>query len=507
MSPSCPCGANCQPRKLPDWLLAQLADARRGLVGVAGVFTNGFCCPLCARVLPTSCATVAHAPSKEVGGGAQTFLCKACNSFLGTAYEAGADSYISAIEEAKASGASTTKITLTNRQGTRLFMDGVFSGGRGNKRIEGKARGRNKAAAERFSAERKEGDPLFLGFQVPGEETIKLAYLSWAYLLLFRRLGYAFVFSVAGRDARSALLGGSVKALSPAFFFTYGEFKGEASPVAVGLLVRMEKPDFESAPPVALAAEIGSSVVSLRLGDDPEDRYGQVLDYTADGSKLLVLPFEVIYPDHLTAMPGLAAYRWQSKDGTLHRVLAIAIASTRSDLAAATAPPTRRPRRDPLPDNPDWPPPPLPLPPEPRRETWRATAVGFLSSRNVDPRPSSSDEDDAAWIAEIEQHDPVAARHVSDMASLFRDGEDPRKFSEPRGVTVMTDLNGVAAEYRNDARVIAGDFRLVAPQFDFASLSLRLVRGHLDQVIGPHYTYRTLVFALRAALGEPAADP
>lgn len=50
------------------------------------------------------------------------------------------------------------------------------------------------------------------------------------------------------------------------------------------------------------------------------------------------------------------------------------------------------------------------------------------------------------------------------------------------------------------ARVVAGDFRLVEAAEDYASLSARVIRGDDDIVVGPHYAYDTLVFALRETL-------
>lgn len=133
--------------------------------------------------------------------------------------------------------------------------------------------------------------------------------------------------------------------------------------------MRAEAPDFDDFPPIAIGVEIGSTVVALPLADDPLDAYSHLTEYTADDSRLLVLPFEVIYPDHTTAMAGIAAYRWQSADGTLQRVLGGTRSELVSDLATASAPASRPKVRAPLRDNPDWPPPPLPLPPRP----WQAT--------------------------------------------------------------------------------------------------------------------------------------
>jgi hypothetical protein len=119
-------------------------------------------------------------------------------------------------------------------------------------------------------------------------------------------------------------------------------------------------------------------------------------------------------------MPGIAAYRWQSRDGALHRLFGGAGQQVAAALADAEAPPSSRPTvRGPLRDNPDWPPPVLPLPPIPRTETWRAIAIEYVARHDVHVTPSSSPDDDDAWIAEVECVDQVAAHHISDMRSMF----------------------------------------------------------------------------------------
>jgi hypothetical protein len=502
----CPCGANCQPRRLPKWLLAQLDDARSGFYSVSGIETDGFCCPLCVRVLPRACATIAHAPSKEVGGSGRTFLCKACNSFLGTAYEAGADEFMLTLQEGKLTGRTRHRIAANLQTGPRIYLDAIVSGVGAPNSIEAKPRRRNKEAETRFGVAKELGGPLSLAFRVPSESNVRLAYLSWAHLLLFRSLGYAFVFSESGRLARAALLSGSMAQLSRAFFFTYGEFDGQTSPVTTGLLLRSVAPTIEASPPVAVAAEIGRSVISLPLADDPLGRYGQLLDYTSDESRLIVMPFEILFPGLATAMAGVAGIRWRERDGEAHRMLATERGEVRDAVARAKAPPTGRPSRGPLKDNPDWPPAVLPLPPAPRAESWRMTAAGYLNDRGAHPTEPSGD--DEAWIGAIRLVDKVAARHVADLRDLFLFGHDPRRRStEPRGVAVMEELNSVAAEHDPDARVVAGDFRLISPDESYASLSVRLVRGDREIIVGPFYTYETLVFALRMSLNPNRGEP
>ena len=196
------------------------------------------------------------------------------------------------------------------------------------------------------------------------------------------------------------------------------------------------------------------------------------------------------------------------QDGSLHRVLGGSRRIVEEALAGAKAPPPSRPKvRGPLRDNPDWPPPPLLLPTEPRAETWRILATEYFAERGISLTPSGNRADDDLWIEEVRIVDPVAARHVEDMRSLFMLGEEPEKRAEPRGaVDVMRDLNREANEVDPGARVVAGDFRLVDAAEGYSSLSARLIRGEEDIVVGPHYAYTTLVFALRERLKKRDAS-
>lgn len=86
----CRCGSGCRARKLPPKALALIEPMAASWVLATGSrWSSGeFRCPLCLRELPISCVTLAHAPSARLGGRVVGLLCKACNSFLGTKYEA-----------------------------------------------------------------------------------------------------------------------------------------------------------------------------------------------------------------------------------------------------------------------------------------------------------------------------------------------------------------------------------------------------------------------------------
>jgi hypothetical protein len=495
---SCQCGANCQPRKHPAWLRGQLDDAISGLLAISNITTNGFCCPLCLRLLPRSCANVAHAPSEELGGKAQTFICASCNSFLGRTYEASVETFITALRDEASTGTVNQKISISNPGGPHIYMNAAFSGTDDeSRRIDAKPIRRNPETEARFGAGKKRGQSLLVRYKVPSEEGVKLAYLSWAFLLLFRRLGYAFVFSTGGRLARHALLAGTTKHLSPAFFFTYGTFAGAIAPSTVGLVVRGQKRRFDSVDPVALGAEVGLTVIALPLAD-PE-AYAHLLEYTTDGSGLLVLPFDVMYPDQTPALPGIAAYQWLGSDEKLHDVLRWKLGEVLADLAAAQPPPTSHPKKRRYQERaPDWVPPALPLPPQPRDRTWRTHAAEYLAHRGTTVELPADDE---AWIAEIERLDPVAASHVSDMRDLFERGKDPRR-TEPRGIAVFDDLARVVRESDASARMTAADSRLVNLTEGYSSNSVRIVRDGEEIIVGPHYTYGTLVLAVRVALSR-----
>lgn len=491
---ACPCGANCEPRRLPKWLVAQIRQADAGILGVAGIITDGFCCPLCVRVLPKTCATLAHAPSEAVGGKGATFLCKACNSFLGSAYEAGADDYIAEMR-AGAEGIKR-RISLAHPTGPRLYMDAVFAGEGDHKPISAEPRGRNEEAEARFAAAKPEDGRLLLQFRFAGESNIKLAFLSWAHLLLFRELGYMYVFSEAGRAARSALLTGTITKLGPAFFLMRGAFRGETVPIATGIAMRVRAADDDSSV-VGIAAEIGPAIVALPLAGDPLGEYARLIECLSDNSVILVVPLDEVFEGHTSVIGGIANYGLQNPEGIVHRIFAVTPDKARAEIASAKAPASRRPPM-PIPPPPTgWPPPTLTLPPEPRIESWRDAAAAYLVSRGLSVESS---DDIAAWIDAIRDVDRVAARHVQDMRDLFELGQDPRS-RPPKGFSELSEMNEIAARLDPDARLVAGDFRAISHEGHYASHSVRLLYRGIDLVIGPHSRYETLVYAVKVALG------
>ena len=432
-----------------------------------------------------------------------TFLCKACNSFLGTAYEGHVSALQATIEESKATGATTLKITLSNPGGVRLHLDGIFSGSKEDRRLETRSRGRNKQAEERWAAERKGGGPMLLTFRSPPEQLVKLAFLAWAHLLFFRHLGYAYVFTRAGRLARQALLSGSTQSLNRAFFFTYGDYGGLIEPTKVGMLMRSEEEPVRALP-TALGAQVGDTVIALPLGGRAAAAYEQLPEFAVDEEVVLgVVTFEDLYHPRGEPLAARVAYRWKSADGTIDPILDEPDA--RADLDQAKRPPRSRPKGRPYPSNSAWPPLKLHLPEQPRTETWRAAAAEWLEARGLEVSMAAA-VGDADWVAMIAAVDEVAGFHMEDMRNVFGEGADPKEFAEPAGMRVMDELNQIVAEHDRNGRVIGGEFSLILPGEDYGSLAIRVVSQGRDLVIGPFYTYQTLVRALRRALtSSPAA--
>ena len=122
----CGCGAGCNSRRLGGRLMQELLNARAGLRAVAGVTTDGFCCPLCLRLLPFSCASEAHAPARRARGEAKTFLCKACNNYLGFSYEAAAVEALAQIRAQAAGERIPVRASVATPGGPHLFVEAQF---------------------------------------------------------------------------------------------------------------------------------------------------------------------------------------------------------------------------------------------------------------------------------------------------------------------------------------------------------------------------------------------
>jgi hypothetical protein len=510
---SCACGAGCKRHRLSDRLRAQLADGQRGLFGVTRIRTNGFCCPLCVRILPFTCATDGHAPSEVVGGIPRAFLCKSCNNFLGTRYEAGAADYIRGRRQASSRGGEDYRVSLRRKVGSaevgpRIYLNATLSGEGIDKRIDARPVRRNPDLEKRFGAGRTEGETLVLHLpRRPSDDSIRLAFLSWVHLLLFAELGYAYVFSGAGRAARTALRSTSITGLNRAFFFVRGGYDGETEPVVAGVLIRSEGPEFKRTSFVGVAGEIGPAVVALPIDDDPDGLYLRLGDFLNDGSFLFVIPLATLFDGHEPMLRGIASYGLEREDSRIDRLYRPDVRAALAEIRSATGLSNGRRSRKRSGagiEEPHWPPSPLELPLEPRDLTWRAAATRYLARRGV--AASADDGSDESWIEAVRERDVVAARHLEDMRDLFQLGAD--RDSRPNlRFSFLEELNQAVADSAPGVRVTAFTAHATEPAVKpFASMACRFRIGDRDVVVGPHYRWETLVFALRDASAAAAAE-
>jgi hypothetical protein len=197
-----------------------------------------FACPLCIRVLPASCSTAAHAPAEAVGGRVVTLLCRACNSFLGSEYEASAVRMIRAHVEAKTTG----RWTETMRVGSgvpgrsKLKIPVTFvERPKGGHEIHFRPPKSGSAAARRWNeevriiAEQESGE---FELTTSSPTNVARSIVSWGYLAAFGRIGYRFGASPGGRLVADGLLDPSSTALGSRSRLNVGgaELNGDLEP-------------------------------------------------------------------------------------------------------------------------------------------------------------------------------------------------------------------------------------------------------------------------------------
>jgi len=311
-----------------------------------------------------------------------------------------------------------------------------------------------------------------------GDDSIRLAFLSWVHLLLFAELGYAYVFSGGGRAARTALRSFSTGGLSRAFFFVREGYEGEMEPVVAGVLVRLEGPEFRRTSFIGVAGEIGRAIVALPIDDDHDGLYSRLGDFMSDGSLLFVIPLATLFDGHEPVLRGIASYGLEREDGRIDRLFRPDVGAVLADIGSATGLTKGRQSRKPSgggSDEPHWPPTPLELPLEPRDETWRATATRYLNRRAV--TASACDGSDESWIEAVREQDVVAARHLEDMRDLFQLGADPESRPKLR-FSFLEELNQAVADRASRVRVTAFTAHATEPAVKpFASMACHIRVG------------------------------
>lgn len=486
-----------------------------GFADLVGASITGFCCPLCLRRLPSLCATEAHAPARRVGGRRAAFLCKACNNFLGFAYEASAVAAIESTRLAAQGKPAPIRASLSTPGGPHLFVEASFLetapdpevaarlGPRRHHRLDVRHLSPDPDVLARFKAARAGHDGrIEIHLKSPSIPNVRLAYLSWAYIQFFGRLGYGFVFSRPGQLARQALLGSSVKSFGSSLFFSHEHPLGALEPVRVGVLMRAGRtPGSAEGPYLALAVDLGESTCLLPLSGDDGSLYPGIPDLVvADEVDLVVVPFEALFSGPPTDLGRAAGYAAQIPGKRRRVLVAPEPAILATDLANASRPPVATRRASPWPAHPDWPPVPLSVPPEPVTETWRKAAETYLVARGLKLAEAwRASEQDVEAIREIARLDVIAGRHVEDLYELFELGLPSRGQGKSTAGSAGPELARLAELADPAARIVAADFRS-AGRGDYVSHSARLIWPSGDVVLGPFYRFRTLQIAIDVTL-------
>lgn len=259
----CSCGFGCGTGTRRG-LGLKLASAARSFEAVVGRVPNGFCCPLCLRELAQGCATRAHYPAESVAGKRSTLLCKACNSFMGTALEADAHRHFS--------GAKTEVRISTSSLGPMraiLELDGPV-GEPGSVISMRLAKGVGAAAFDQFKADLEGDRKLRLTIQGTVPNRVRLAVLSWAFLAAFAHYGYAFALEPAQRRVRTALLAPHESDLPPTMVLWPSDAP-ELSPGHPAFVVAFREHPL-GVRLLGLAFHFGRAVGVLPLADDLDCR-------------------------------------------------------------------------------------------------------------------------------------------------------------------------------------------------------------------------------------------
>lgn len=170
-------------------------------LSATGSAAHGFVCPLCIGDVPVSCATVAHAPAKAIGGRPVTHLCRQCNNTMNKRFEQKSYPFFTAMKRMtlQVPGEHPAPGQYLVRPHGGGGLDIVFSHS-----------DPASTAADRIRALARAG-AVAGAFSVvetrPSPNIVKGAILSWVYLDIFRRLGYRAALSPLLDVPREHLLG------------------------------------------------------------------------------------------------------------------------------------------------------------------------------------------------------------------------------------------------------------------------------------------------------------
>ena len=207
----CACGAGCRPTtRRPGKLQAALnADYER----LTGSTPRVFCCPVCLRHVEQRCISEGHAPGRDLGGWVVVLVCRRCNSFLGSRYEAETVRMMKH-QRAVLTGEWIEPVRAGSGQPGRSMIDvearlvgdirkGVV------REIHLSHPKRGSSAARRWNEEvaiARSGGGIRTRQSPADDDAVGRGFLSWAYQSLAGVLGYTFALSPSARLVATALL-------------------------------------------------------------------------------------------------------------------------------------------------------------------------------------------------------------------------------------------------------------------------------------------------------------
>jgi hypothetical protein len=522
----CSCGGGCDASPPGPWLSPLLEEAERGFLSVVGRPVAGFCCPLCNRELLVACATVAHAPAEAVGGRPVVFLCRRCNSFLGTAYEASAKAMFARLAHGDA-GQQILKVRYGRPGGPQIHGTAtVTTTPEGIVQLSVDGPKPDAFVIDDFRQHGMRG--IHLSYREETEQHFKLALLSWAMLALFRRFGYTFALGHSSRAARAAILGRTLEPLGEAFCFTVGDWPSQIPSFVPAIVMAQRDSQGGSATGfdlIGFGASAGRVVVCLPFEADPEALRVRGLERLADDDGSFVRPVIPISFDELfeesadvTHLGGSCSYALDEDDGDRLVVLASSPATAAETLRMAANPGSTRHAQTLVADHThdDWQ---LELRDLPHRVTpseWMAVFGADLDDRLASlglPAATATPPDHETpemLIARLSGLVPDhLVMHLRDALRVFVNLEptiEPREAGATGRVTKL--LDRYVREHRLRGSVwYAFSAGAPAELEELSSYSVLLFDDERSHVVGPFYTISTLMQAVEEALRAWRSPP
>lgn len=497
-----------------------LAEAGRGFKEVVGRDVSGFCCPLCLRELDLSCSSVAHAPAEALGGRPVAFLCRHCNSYLGTAFEASA---IETARSAPVDGRQRLTVRFGRQGGPMLARRAVIetdSDGVPHLTLDGTD---HVAAYVLADFEDHRDGPMSLQFRGESGLKTKLAFLSWAFLALFARFGYSYVLAPCSRPVRDALIDGR-PTFGNAFFMRSGDLPSKFRDMTIGqTVIGDEHPDGgRGVDFVGLGVDFGGTVsVTVPQGYDPMGDLVRGVEGRVDAAGVLqargaVVPFDLLF-EEATATSYLdrgQTFHFSNDDGSVMTIIGTSALDAESTLSRVRVPVSkRRGRRARSSIRSDWEASIRPVVAHLPAAGWGIGIGDDLAERLV---AEGSELSFAAQVQDLartvpaddfvtsadEWLEPHLASHVRDSYRLFVLAENPLDWPEPRNIDVLERVRALMDAANAVDAVLASKSFVVAHDRHVSNHALVVADGDRELVLGGYYSEATLLLAAEVLLSR-----